>query len=374
MLLKLSDILKLNKTEFCIRLQQQLDWQSSFLQTLRLKRPALIQAFEQAAKEGASLPADPVAQDKWIKKSEKSIAHEYDRLVADGRKWGGSSIASSLKKSLNSLCAHSIHSQLCLSLASHFQEGESNNLSFEENNETKVNLKDCVEEVFMNIGSLSKEKFGVCPSLQLELNFNKEGLNSTSTLINNELYSDVTEDSFRKDKFHLICLPSVLDFVLVELIKNSVEAVIKKFGALDIEDADGGIDGPLIQVQLFSRIPENLKLNWNTSAIDVYDQGSSNKNQQSFVLVIKDRGEGLHEELENNFDAFYSTSMFRTNQNKNNQNEPTWHYSRDFGAPFSGAGFGLLKSKVYIGFHGGKLILQKNPNGGATAIIILPKL
>jgi hypothetical protein len=39
------------------------------------------------------------------------------------------------------------------------------------------------------------------------------------------------------------------------------------------------------------------------------------------------------------FDAFYSTSGTR-------RIDPSYHYSRMFGAPYSGAGMGLLKSKV----------------------------
>lgn len=39
------------------------------------------------------------------------------------------------------------------------------------------------------------------------------------------------------------------------------------------------------------------------------------------------------------FDAFYSTSGSR-------RMDPSYHYSRMFGAPYSGAGMGLLKSKV----------------------------
>ena len=31
--------------------------------------------------------------------------------------------------------------------------------------------------------------------------------------------------------------------------------------------------------------------------------------------------------------------------------EPNYTYSRDFGVPFSGAGVGLLKSRVYLAMH-----------------------
>lgn len=39
------------------------------------------------------------------------------------------------------------------------------------------------------------------------------------------------------------------------------------------------------------------------------------------------------------FQAFYTTKQVNNN--------PTYQYSRDFGVPYSGAGFGMLKSQVY---------------------------
>jgi hypothetical protein len=63
-------------------------------------------------------------------------------------------------------------------------------------------------------------------------------------------------------------------------------------------------------------------------------------------ITILDRGRGpAANQLQSNgectawFDAFYSTSPSRSR-------EPTYHYSRMFGAPYSGAGMGLLRSKV----------------------------
>jgi hypothetical protein len=70
-------------------------------------------------------------------------------------------------------------------------------------------------------------------------------------------------------------------------------------------------------------------------------------------VIIADRGVGVgtqasrgqtHQEpvsTEKWFDAFYSTSGTRSI-------DPSYHYSRMFGAPYSGAGMGLLKSQVHL--------------------------
>ena len=61
-------------------------------------------------------------------------------------------------------------------------------------------------------------------------------------------------------------------------------------------------------------------------------------------LTLHDRGGGIPQSESGGghhrfLDAFYSTSPSRSR-------EPSYHYSRMFGVPYSGAGMGLLKSKV----------------------------
>ena len=71
-------------------------------------------------------------------------------------------------------------------------------------------------------------------------------------------------------------------------------------------------------------------------------------------INVKDVGSGMNShQLSRLFDAFYTT-------HKSFQDNPTYQYSRDFGVPFSGAGFGMLKSKVYLDFHEASIDVQSN--------------
>jgi hypothetical protein len=100
--------------------------------------------------------------------------------------------------------------------------------------------------------------------------------------------------------------PSLVHFSLVEFLKNSIYSVIKRYDVLDLDDSE-----PIV------------------IHLDATNHG----------IRITDPGIGMREtELKNCFQAFYTTT--RANSN------PTYQYSRDFGVPFSGAGFGMLKSKV----------------------------
>jgi hypothetical protein len=51
--------------------------------------------------------------------------------------------------------------------------------------------------------------------------------------------------------------------------------------------------------------------------------------------------------------------------------EPTYHYSRDFGVPFCGAGVGVPRAHLYGVIHGGGLLLRAAEGGGLEAALTL---
>lgn len=91
-------------------------------------------------------------------------------------------------------------------------------------------------------------------------------------------------------------------------------------------------------------------------------------------IIVRDRGMGISKKPSDTndhiiFDAFYSTSP-------NRNREPSYHYSRTFGVPYSGAGMGLLKSKVYLNFHEASIKAYENStlqDGTGTEIRLLFK-
>lgn len=70
------------------------------------------------------------------------------------------------------------------------------------------------------------------------------------------------------------------------------------------------------------------------SGLKLHDKGGGVSQHDS--VVVSGESERVHSRF---LDAFYSTSPSRNR-------EPSYHYSRMFGVPYSGAGMGLLKSKV----------------------------
>mmetsp|Transcript_12005 Transcript_12005/g.18139 ORF Transcript_12005/g.18139 Transcript_12005/m.18139 type:complete len:100 (-) Transcript_12005:123-422(-) len=79
-------------------------------------------------------------------------------------------------------------------------------------------------------------------------------------------------------------------------------------------------------------------------------------------LTISDKGVGMSDQqLERCRDAFFTTTVPRE--------EPNYHYSREFGTVFSGAGFGLLKSKVYLSFHCADMDIKSKAGDGTEVHI-----
>ena len=325
-LLQLKDIHGLRATDFATQLWQQCAFQRETLRTLRFRRPDICQAFAAATDHGP--PSGDSFIQSWASASRKDIAIAFERLAADGLRWGGY-LGNNLNGPLNQICEHSLHAIMCFDLLLAARDSEYNpNASVKEVTMGTVDLADLLTGVVIpDIESLTKEKFGACPNIHVA----------------------APEDN-TLSKIDL-CVPSLLVFTFVELLKNSIESVLVRHGPLNLEDAESGmcmsfvcsqsqtahsteyliafflIDGPLVSF-LLNPTPGDTKL----GQIVLRDSGVGfGRSQTSDQLGISNE--------QNPFDAFYSTSPNRTR-------EPSYHYSRTFGVPYSGAGIGLLKSKV----------------------------
>lgn len=220
----------------------QLRRQHYHLKNLRIRQLDLIKAFDKAIlhSEGTNIDID-----SWAKSSKETISHTFDKIVVEGTNWRGQGVGiKSLRRPLNEICHHSLHAMLCLDLL--LTDAPEVGLT-----PTDVELRPFIERISRNVGSLSKEKFGVCPDIQI--------------------HGDL----------HITIIPPTVEFAIVEILKNSIKALIDRYGALDIDDA------PPIEVYLKKavEIPENV----NSKRIGIGR------------LVLHDRGVGMSRDGANRY-------------------------------------------------------------------------
>ena len=136
-------------------------------------------------------------------------------------------------------------------------------------------------------------------------------------------------------------LPAVLGarayiaFALRELLKNAAAATVERFGALRVDD-----DAPPLTL-LTSAAGGRVR------------------------VALADAGGGLPGRAGrvDEFQWFSSTAA--------SEKTPTYTYSRDFVAPFRGAGTGLARAALVARWHGGSLALLSQPGHGVSAALEL---
>jgi hypothetical protein len=131
-------------------------------------------------------------------------------------------------------------------------------------------------------------------------------------------------------KCTVLGLPSFATFVLTELCKNSMAAMINKYTALGVDDA------PAIQIVLAST-PSHVSIRFSDTAGGIRD-----------AVGCKSK-----------YNYFESTAVHREEMN--------YQYSREFGAPFSGWGIGLARSSLYARYFDGNVSLLSTPGYGTIA-------
>ena len=255
--LTIAQCMRLSKSQLYPLVFSEVCRQSQRLEKLRIRRKDLLNTYAKISSDtlyGANI-------EKWRALSYDLLSASFDSLVADGKKFGGQ-LSNNLEPVLNEICSHIVHTLMLLQMLD------------SENPFEDINLASDVRRVHNNVSALAREKFGVCPELRIVGCHN------------------------------IIGSPSLIEYTLVELLKNAIKAVIDRYGALQVEDAE-----PIV--------------------VDITDG----------VMRITDAGVGMENDtLRHIFDAFYTTQK--------EDKDPSYHYSRDFGVPFNGCGFGLLKSKV----------------------------
>jgi len=137
--------------------------------------------------------------------------------------------------------------------------------------------------------------------------------------------------------------PALLRHALAELLKNAISAQVAAFSAGGVEDA------PPIEVALEAAPCGGLL----RVAVRNFAGGRAQPPPPS---LLRERGP---------FPFFVSAPR------ATGEREPTYHYSRDFGVRFSGAGVGLPRAFCYGALHGGGLALRAVAGGGVEAQLSL---
>ena len=135
----------------------------------------------------------------------------------------------------------------------------------------------------------------------------------------------------------LTCIPPLVGFVFVELLKNAMSAMLNRYSAAGVDDA------PAIEVK--------VSADRDFAYVLVSDAGG--------------RGGGGGKVAERRPFALFATGSGPKRQ------EVDYKYSREFGAAFSGHGLGLARSDAFALLHGGAVELTQTSDGVAARACFL---
>lgn len=132
----------------------------------------------------------------------------------------------------------------------------------------------------------------------------------------------------------LLVVPYV-EFVLTEVLKNALQAVVKRYGAWEVDDA------PPVMVEVVEVAGSSGQ---GSSATAGQDSGPK---VSSISIRITDMGSGIP--------ADYTANMFSYFYTSNKPASTLYGYSRNHGSQFQGQGVGVPMSRVYAHFMGGSI-------------------
>ena len=173
------------------------------------------------------------------------------------------------------------------------------------------NLRDTLAEAIPHTTSISKQKYGVCPEIQLEMT---------------PLHEGVSPEPWG------VVIGSYVHYIAIELLENAVRATVDRFGVLDCEDA------PPISVTV-SLTPSEI-------GFCVADAGGG--------MSIADRHQVF---------AYFRTSAPKVLE------QSGYQYSRSFGDAVAGYGLGLPMSRQYARHLGGDVQLSSLAGHGSWAAV-----
>ena len=172
--------------------------QQLHLNALRIRHPEVLQTFDKVI---GNLINPKLDLDARVRTSKTLFTTTFHKIAADGSNWNGLGVGQKqLIQPLNDICQHSLHAMMCLDLLS--EDATEKGLVI-----SNVEVRFFMERIVEDVSRFAKEKFGVCPEIQV------------------------------RGDMRISMIPPFIEFVTVELLKNAIKAVIDRYGALDIDDA-----------------------------------------------------------------------------------------------------------------------------------------
>jgi hypothetical protein len=194
----------MGRKEYYNSVVSQFQNQYSYINQLAFKRNDIMKYFNELQNISVN---DVTQSDKYVISSRHVLTQSFDLLISDSKKWG-KPLPQYVQRDINELVKHIIHTLLHLDIVKDSYNGDSNSCVY--NIEPNFNIRSFLTDVIIpDISAFTKEKFGVCPLVHIEGN------------------ADL--------KF---AMPALIEYVFIELFKNSMESIINKYGALNIEDEE----------------------------------------------------------------------------------------------------------------------------------------
>lgn len=209
-------------------------------------------------------------------------------------------------------------------------------------------LAPLIQDTMEHARALCVEKYGVAPEMELWPDMDEATVDASET----------TNTSVSAIDDLLTFVPSHVHFILMELLKNSMESMIGRYTELEVDFAPP------------------IRVSWGVD-----------RARQFAVVALHDQGQGLSPLiLPHLFDFMPDRRKAAANRANRppeghdtkspattaSSNEPNYHYSRDFGTPFSGLGVGLPRARLLAEVTGGSLQLHSVPAVSCHAFLSLP--
>jgi pyruvate dehydrogenase kinase 2/3/4 len=172
----------------------------------------------------------------------------------------------------------------------------------------KSDLSEILAEAISHTTSISKQKYGVCPEIELT---GVGGANAQATVIG-----------------------SYVSYIAIELLKNSVRATVERYGELNVDDA------PPITVLVSATASE-------------------------VGFVVSDVGGGIPMSHRGSSFEYFATSAPKVLE------QTGYAYSRAFGDALAGYGIGLPMARVYARHLGGDMQIATLAGHGTWASVNL---
>ena len=266
------------------------------LRSMPVRRAGLISAFEETGDvlRGGQAAAPDLIRNEMAKFTSELLRSEWPRF-------SGTDQNSKVARAVSEVFTISHSQLLCLETLSEYGAFRDNLGELQ-----SVALQEKVEDILSSARALGVEKFGVHPRLDVE--------------VGPELRVDPA------------AIP-LLEFAVIEILKNAFGAMIERYGALDVEDA------PPVKIHL---------------------SGASQRIQR---VLIEDFGTGMDAQVKSTCFRPLATTLV------DDRDDP-WKYSRTFGAKFAGAGLGAFRARLGFYHFGAEKVSLRTKAGVGTAVEI----